>query len=121
MNYTDLNPDDPLGSPLLVGPPAVMSALRNIFATDKNERLFNLSVSAQIEDILMDPLTIGNASLLYGVVADAIARFERRATLVHNKSRVLMDPENNAYRLDLYITIQGYGEDRLRLVAQRKS
>jgi len=106
--YQDFDPDNPLTTPLLEGANAVLHALDSVFITNKNERLFNLEVSAGFENMLFDFISSDTASSLYALTTSAINRFEPRASLDHSRSRITPNQALNGYDVILYIKIKGY-------------
>lgn len=114
--YSDLNIDNPLDSGLVTGLDAVYGALENILSTDKRGRVFNLDVTAQLEEHIMDALSSDTASSIYGLIANALNQMEPRVALSHNGSWVRPNMEQNGYDVRLQFSIVGLGDQNVEAV-----
>ena len=92
---------------------AVFGSLENIFSTNRDERLFNLDVTADLDSLLFQPLHEDLADELYDKVRDALGRLEPRVTVLGSKSRVVPDYENNRYDVQLVLRIRGFEQDNI--------
>lgn len=104
--YTDLNRKTPVAKTLNEDADAVVASIENILRTRQNERLFNLDITANMEDLLFEPLTRTNASLIYDSMFRAISRFEPRVRLL-NDSRVSVNSNEDGYDVTLVFEIIG--------------
>ena len=86
---------------------AVLYALTNIFSTDQDERLFNLDVTANLNDLLFEPISDEITSLIYARVVNAIQRFEPRVQLNNQNSWVIPNYDANEYIAYFEFTIIG--------------
>lgn len=105
--YSDINPDDPFNQPLLENVPSVLSSLTNIFSTDKNARLFNLDITANLERLLFEPMTTEIANVIYVSIIRAVERFEPRVHLIKERCVVVPDYDNNRYYCSLEFQVLG--------------
>lgn len=105
--YSDINPDNPFDKSLVENAEAVLYALTNIFSTDQDERLFNLDVTANLNDLLFEPISDEVTSLIYARVVNAIQRFEPRVQLNNQNSWVIPNYDANEYIAYFEFTIIG--------------
>lgn len=105
--YSDINPDNPFDKSLVENAEAVLHALTNIFGTDQDERLFNLDVTANLNDLLFEPISDDITSLIYARVVNAIQRFEPRVRLNNQNSWVIPNYDANEYIAYFEFTIIG--------------
>ena len=105
--YSDINPDNPFDKSLVENAEAVLYALTNIFSTDQDERLFNLDVTANLNDLLFEPISDEITSLIYARVVNAIQRFEPRVRLNNQNSWVIPNYDANEYIAYFEFTIIG--------------
>lgn len=105
--YSDINPDNPFDKSLVENAEAVLCALTNIFSTDQDERLFNLDVTANLNDLLFEPISDEITSLIYARVVNAIQRFEPRVQLNNQNSWVIPNYDANEYIAYFEFTIIG--------------
>lgn len=105
--YSDINPDNPFDKSLVENAEAVLYALTNIFSTDQDERLFNLDVTANLNDLLFEPISDDVTSLIYARVVNAIQRFEPRVRLNNQNSWVIPNYDANEYIAYFEFTIIG--------------
>lgn len=105
--YSDINPDNPFDKSLIENAEAVLYALTNIFSTDQDERLFNLDVTANLNDLLFEPISDEITSLIYARVVNAIQRFEPRVQLNNQNSWVIPNYDANEYIAYFEFTIIG--------------
>ena len=120
MAYSDINPINSLQNPLLEGVDAVLEALTNIFSTDQDERLFNLNITANLKDLLFEPLTPNIASVVFSRITYAIERFEPRASVISNMSSVTVNTSEDGYDVNFAIKIRGYeNAQNLRFILPR--
>jgi phage baseplate assembly protein W len=105
--YSDINPDNPFDKSLVENAEAVLYALTNIFGTDQDERLFNLDVTANLNDLLFEPISDDITSLIYARVVNAILRFEPRVRLNNQNSWVIPNYDANEYIAYFEFTIIG--------------
>ena len=105
--YSDINPDNPFDKSLVENAEAVLYALTNIFSTDQDERLFNLDVTANLNDLLFEPISDEITSLIYARVVNAIQRFEPRVQLNNQNSWVIPNYDANEYIAYFEFTIIG--------------
>lgn len=105
--YSDINPDNPFDKSLVENAKAVLYALTNIFGTDQDERLFNLDVTANLNDLLFEPISDDITSLIYARVVNAIQRFEPRVRLNNQNSWVIPNYDANEYIAYFEFTIIG--------------
>lgn len=105
--YSDINPDNPFDKSLVENAEAVLYALTNIFSTDQDERLFNLDVTANLNDLLFEPISDDITSLIYARVVNAIQRFEPRVRLNNQNSWVIPNYDANEYIAYFEFTIIG--------------
>lgn len=105
--YSDINPDNPFDKSLVENAEAVLYALTNIFSTDQDERLFNLDVTANLNDLLFEPISDEITSLIYARVVNAIQRFESRVQLNNQNSWVIPNYDANEYIAYFEFTITG--------------
>ena len=105
--YSDINPDNPFDESLVENAEAVLYALTNIFGTDQDERLFNLDVTANLNDLLFEPISDDITSLIYARVVNAIQRFEPRVRLNNQNSWVIPNYDANEYIAYFEFTIIG--------------
>jgi len=104
--YSDLNRKTPLAKTLNVDADAVVFSIENILKTRLNERLFNLDITANIEDLLFEPLTSTTATLIYDSIFRSLSRFEPRVRLL-NDSRVTVNSNEDGYDVTLSFEIIG--------------
>lgn len=105
--YSDINPDNPFDKSLVENAESVLYALTNIFSTDQDERLFNLDVTANLNDLLFEPISDEITSLIYARVVNAIQRFEPRVQLNNQNSWVIPNYDANEYIAYFEFTIIG--------------
>lgn len=105
--YSDINPDNPFDKSLVENAEAVLYALTNIFSTDQDERLFNLDVTANLNDLLFEPISDDITSLIYARIVNAIQRFEPRVRLNNQNSWVIPNYDANEYIAYFEFTIIG--------------
>ena len=105
--FSDINPDNPFDKSLVENADAVLYALTNIFSTDQDERLFNLDVTANLNDLLFEPISDEITSLIYARVVNAIQRFEPRVQLNNQNSWVIPNYDANEYIAYFEFTIIG--------------
>lgn len=105
--YSDINPDNPFDKSLVENAEAVLYALTNIFGTDQDERLFNLDVTANLNDLLFEPISDDITSLIYARVVNAIQWFEPRVRLNNQNSWVIPNYDANEYIAYFEFTIIG--------------
>lgn len=105
--YSDINSDNPFDKSLVENAEAVLYALTNIFGTDQDERLFNLDVTANLNDLLFEPISDDITSLIYARVVNAIQRFEPRVRLNNQNSWVIPNYDANEYIAYFEFTIIG--------------
>lgn len=120
MLYSDINVDDPLGTPLLGDVQAVEESLLNILDTRKYERPFNLEVDGEVSDDLFDIINETNASLLYNKLYRIIQSWEQRIQ-IDKRSGCTPNEDNNGYTLRLYYSVPGYAGGRELFIPFRKS
>ena len=105
--YFDINPDNQFDKSLVENAEALLYALTNIFGTDQDERLFNLDVTANLNDLLFEPISDDITSLIYARVVNAIQRFEPRVRLNNQNSWVIPNYDANEYIAYFEFTIIG--------------
>lgn len=105
--YSDINPDNPFDNSLVENAESVLYSLTNIFSTDQDERLFNLDVTANLNDLLFEPISDEITSLIYARVVDAIHRLEPRVQLNNQNSWVIPNYDANEYIAYFEFTILG--------------
>ena len=113
--YSDLNRKTPFNKILREDADSVISAIENILQTKLNERLFNLDITADLENLLFEPLTFTTANRIYASILSSIGRHEPRVRILNNKSRVDVNSNEDGYDIYLVFTIKGFeGEFSVR-------
>ena len=110
VRWSDLTPgkveeDAPLTSPLSFNVEAIFNSLDNIFSTHRDERLFNLDVTADLQDLLFDLSLEETASRLYSNLANALKAFEPRVRLISRNSKVTLAKDGRVWYIDLNLEI----------------
>ena len=110
VRWSDLTPgkveeDAPLTSPLSFNVEAIFNSLDNIFSTHRDERLFNLDVTADLQDLLFDLSLEETASRLYSNLANALKAFEPRVRLINRNSKVTLAKDGRVWYIDLNLEI----------------
>lgn len=95
--YSDINADNPFDNSIIENAESVLRALTNIFGTDQDERLFNLDITANLSDLLFEPISDEVTSLIYSRVITAIERFEPRVKINNQNSWVIPNYDANEY------------------------
>lgn len=80
---------------------AIFQGVTNVINTRKGERLFNPEFGIELEDELFEVADEETSFDLLRIIADAVAEFEPRVTLLSGLSFVTPDPTNNRYLIDL--------------------
>ena len=89
---------------------SINESISNIINTMQGTRLFNRGFGAGIGNLLFEPMSDQNASILLISVDQAIERHEPRARLLFNQSEAIPDFDNNGYELRLVYQVLGREE-----------
>ena len=103
--YSDILPDfdiHPVKKDLvrLVDEAAVKRSLRNLMATQKTSRFFNVNLGAGIKQYLFEPMSDVTAEALRSEVETTINNYEPRVQLT--KVAVEPDYDHNCYDVQIY-------------------
>ncbi len=108
--YSDPNQYNPKVKPLLTDIESVYQSLYNLLGTSKGERLFRPDFGIELDDLLFQIGTNGDASFaVLNLILSDIRRFEPRVIPDFSKSAVTPNIDENGYDLTLAFQIQGLG------------
>lgn len=82
---------------------AVVSSIRNLLLTKPFERLWQPTLSSGIDNILFEPITPLNSSLLQEEIVRVINNYEPRATIA--TIDVTAYPDQNAYQVSMFFYV----------------
>lgn len=84
---------------------AIKQSVRSLLLTSKGERLFNADIGTRLKEILFEPLDFASASIIETEIAEILARYEPRISVV-NLDAVPNELEDG-YDVDLEYSIVG--------------
>jgi phage baseplate assembly protein W len=103
--YSDLNPIDPIKTPMATNIQAIFNSIYTILNTKKGERLFLPTFGCDLEEILFEIIDEETSLLIYQRIIEAIETWEKRVTLDYGRSKVVPDYDANAYYITLVFNI----------------
>ena len=111
--YSDLDPrgTESTRGPLGLNHNAVFTALDNLFATARDERLFNPDVTADLEDILFELEQEDTEDLVYEKVFSAIEQFEPRVEINVADSQIKVTLDGRRVEVRLRVQLRGLTEE----------
>ena len=89
---------------------AVFSSVENIFITSRDERLFNLDVSANLKPLLFRRLSEDTAIELRERSIEAISRWEPRVNVINSRSFVAVNKRDNGYDVNFVFDVEGFDD-----------
>jgi phage baseplate assembly protein W len=82
---------------------AVKRAIRNLFLTDKYERMFNPTLGSNVRKLLFEPMSSITAGRLKTACEETITNHEPRAKLIDVE--VFPSETNQSYKVNIYFYI----------------
>ena len=110
--YSDINAPRTNESFLVLDADAVFESLRNIFTTERNERLFNLDLTSDLEALLFHEggVNEATAALIYGRILQSIQQHEPRVRIINSQSYVRPNAEGDGYDATFVCEITGFNQ-----------
>lgn len=82
---------------------SVIRSIRNLLLTRPYERLFNPTLSSDIDDLLFEPISPLTGNLLRNEILRVLKNWEPRATVA--SLDVTVYPDQNGYQVSLFVYI----------------
>jgi phage baseplate assembly protein W len=94
----------------LIDVEAIYQSLNNIFATKRYEKLFNPNTGIVIEEQLFEIIDDVTSIEILRAITEDIERQEPRIIINYSSTKVVPDPDNNRYNVELHFSIIGHGD-----------
>lgn len=104
--YSDLNQYNPTIKPKLTDIQSVYQSLYNLFNTRVGERLFSRA-GIDLEEQLFEIADDLSALEVFRIISDGIEEFEPRVNINYTDTKIIPDPDNNQFVVNLSFGIQG--------------
>lgn len=111
MLYSDINANDSYKNPQVEDLNSVVQSIRSIIKTRKSEVLYLPEFGFERDDFLFEQIDDTNALVLFQEIVNNITIWDDRVLLDMNRSRVILDIDNNAYKAFIYFKIRGFTEN----------
>jgi len=111
--YKDLNDDSPTTQSNVIDIAAIAQSLKTLILTRPGERPFLPEYGVGVQDLLFELMDGGAALDLFGLIVDAVRKFETRVELNLSISDVVADPDNNRFNVDLHFSVVGFDSEGL--------
>ena len=105
--YSDLNAITPDRKTILRDAEAIFASLTNLFSTDPYERLHRPDYTANLSDLLFEPLHDDVAIQIKSRALNAIRIFEPRINVIPSESFVRINEQEDGYDVFLTFTLVG--------------
>lgn len=87
---------------------AVKRSIRNLMLTGQYERLFQPNMGANLKQLLFEPINPMSQTSIQLAIANTIATFEPRVSIISLK--VSVSPDENGYNVTLIFTVDQISE-----------